>query len=132
MSSHHYPVISSPLEMKIILANGVYRMDLDAALRPRVYPPQGCTDTCSHAGHGEDCACTAPDFGLSVEDRWDHATSKNAGVPEVGPEFRRRWKQVTVPKLKIWLRLIIYMSVVGLTELMNIGPRMSCGENIGL
>lgn len=95
----------------------------------RVYPPQGCTNTCSHAGHGEGCASTAPDFGISVEDRWVHATRKKAGIPEVRPGFRRRWKQVTVPESKIWLGLIIYMSVVGLTELMNIRPRMSSGQN---
>ena len=77
---------------------------------------------------------------MSVEDRWDlslpifnlfftqevletmvtntnkYATSKNAGIPGAGQESRRPWKEVTVPELKIWLGLIIYMSVVRLTR----------------
>lgn len=107
---------------------------------PRVNPPQGCTDTCSYAGHGAYCTSTAPDLGTSVEDRWDlpllifslffspqvletlvintnrYAASKNVGLPGAGQQTRRPWKEVTVPELKIWLGIIIYMSVVKLAR----------------
>lgn len=79
----------------------------------RVSPPQRCTDTCSHAGHGENCSSTASDLGVSIEDRWNllflifelfftkevmetmvsntngYAASKNAGVPAAGHQSRR-------------------------------------------
>ncbi|MCJ1430475.1 hypothetical protein MMC29_008393 [Sticta canariensis] len=75
---------------------------------PRVRPPRGCTDTCTHAGHGDNCASTATDPGISTEDRWDlpfllfdrfftkeilevmvsntnqYAASKNTGIPGAG------------------------------------------------
>lgn len=107
---------------------------------PRINPPRGCTNTCSHAGHGENCTSTASDSGILLEDRWDlpflifeqfftkevmeimvsntnsYAASNNAGVPGPEHQTRRPWKDTSAPELMIWLGLIIYMSVVRLTR----------------
>lgn len=140
-TSHGLPLVPDdfcPLEGENHLRS--WRLPYDFGSGPRIDPPRGCTDNCTHDGHGENCANSAPDSGDSIEDRWDlpflmfeqfftkqvmetlasntniYAGSKNAGVPQTGHQTSRPWKETSPPELMIWLGLIIYMSVIRLTR----------------
>lgn len=70
-TSHRLPQLSDfqPLRGKNHLCS--WRLSYEFGSSPRVSPLQGCTadHTCSHAGHGKNCANTTTNSGDLIEDR---------------------------------------------------------------
>ena len=116
------PLTGRPYKRKVLLPDAFYDRQGPG------YIPRACVNGCSYSSHNAGCARSEESGGEDAEARWDLpllffklffseevfeqlAANTNAYAAAEGAGAGRPWRATSAAELKIWIGLIIYMSV---------------------